>query len=168
MTRVYVSIGSNVDRERHVRAGLQALAGAFGALVVSPVYETEAVGFEGAAFYNLVAGFDTDWPVAKLAAWLRELENTHGRVRGGPKFSDRTLDVDLLTYGDACGVIDGVSLPRDEIARYAFVLKPLADIAPQECLPGTRQTYARLWAAHPDAGYGLPAVMADAAAAARG
>lgn len=151
MTRVFVSIGSNVDRERHVCAALKALEQQFGSLVVSPVYETAAVGFDGAPFYNLVAGFDTDWPVARLTAWLRELEAANGRVREAAKFSDRSLDVDLLTYGDAVGVIDGVQLPREEIGRYAFVLKPLADMAPEACLPGTRQTYAALWAAHPEA-----------------
>lgn len=147
MRRVYVSIGSNIDRTRHVQAALAALQTAFGAVQASPVYETEAVGFAGAPFYNLVAGFDTDWSVAELARWLRALEDRHGRVRGAAKFADRTLDVDLLTWGDACGVIDGVTLPRDEIVRYAFVLKPLADIAPDTCLPGSEQTYAALWTA---------------------
>lgn len=151
MTRVFVSIGSNVDRERHVCAALDALARQFGPLAVSPIYETAAVGFTGSPFYNLVAGFDTDWTVAQLAAWLRELEAANGRVREAAKFSDRSLDVDLLTYGDAVGVIDGVQLPREEIGRYAFVLKPLADMVPEACLPGTRQTYAALWAAHPEA-----------------
>src|SRR5690606_38206112 len=132
--RVYVSIGSNRDRARHVQAALDALQATFGHVQVSPVYETEAVGFVGAPFYNLVAGFDTDWPVAELVCWLRALEDRHGRVRGGAKFSDRTLDVDLLTWGDACGVVAGITLPRDEIGRYAFVLKPLADIAPDDRL----------------------------------
>ncbi len=152
MTRVYVGIGSNVDRAHHVQAALQALRATFGAVTASPVYETDAVGFHGAPFYNLVAGFDTDWTVGRLAAWLRALEDAHGRVRGEARFSDRTLDVDLLVYGDACGVVDGVSLPRDETTRQAFVLKPLADIAPELVLPGFTASCRALWEQHPAAG----------------
>ncbi|TNF32773.1 MAG: 2-amino-4-hydroxy-6-hydroxymethyldihydropteridine diphosphokinase [Gammaproteobacteria bacterium] len=150
MTRVYVSIGSNVDRERHVRAAMQALREMFSPVQFSPVYETAAVGFEGDAFFNLVAGFDTDWTVAQLAHWLRALEAAHGRVRGDAKFSDRTLDVDLLVYGDACGVVDGVALPRDETTHYAFVLKPLTDIDPGLVLPGQQDSCHVLWQRHPE------------------
>lgn len=159
MTRVYVSIGSNVDRVRHVRAAMEALQAEFGPVAMSPVYETEAVGFEGNAFYNLVAGFDTDWPVARLVGWLRALEDAHGRVRGGEKFSDRTLDVDLLVYGNAAGVVDGVQLPRDDITRYAFVLKPLADIDPALVLPGQACDCHTLWRRHPDSNARMPTVL---------
>jgi 2-amino-4-hydroxy-6-hydroxymethyldihydropteridine diphosphokinase len=161
MTQVYVSIGSNVDRERHVRAALAALEKEFGALRVSPIYETEAVGFKGAAFYNLVAGFDTDCSVAALSAWLRALEDAHGRVRGDAKFSDRTLDVDLLVYGDASGMVDGVQLPRDETTRYAFVLKPLVDIDPALILPGESADCQTLWQQHPDVHVRMPVVALD-------
>ncbi len=159
MTRVYVSIGSNVDRARHVRAAIDALQTKFASLVISPVYETEAVGFAGNAFYNLVAGFDTNWSVTQLVTWLRALEDAHGRVRGGEKFSDRTLDVDLLVYGDAQGDVEGVQLPRDETTRYAFVLKPLADIDPARVLPGQTEDCQTLWQRHPDANARMPVVM---------
>ena len=161
MTRVYVSIGSNIDRDRHVRSAVAALQQAFGDVQLSPVYETEAVGFEGHAFYNLVAGFDSDWPVAKLVAWLRALEDANGRVRGGAKFSDRTLDVDLLVYGDVLGDVAGVRLPREETTRFAFVLKPLADLDPHRVLPGQALDCHALWQQHPDAGKPMREVAVD-------
>jgi len=144
--RCWVSIGSNVDRERSVRGAIADLEAAFGPLRRSSVYETPAVGFDGQPFLNLVVGLDSDWTVAALDAQLRRIENAHGRVRGPDKFAPRTLDLDLLTCGDAVGVVDGVALPRDEILRYAFVLGPLAEAAPDERHPENGRRYADLWA----------------------
>jgi 2-amino-4-hydroxy-6-hydroxymethyldihydropteridine diphosphokinase len=144
--RCWISIGSNVDRERSIRGAVQDLRRTFGELAISPVYETEAVGFEGNAFYNLVVGVETDQPVGAINQALRAIEDAHGRVRGPNRFAPRTLDLDLLTWGDAVGTIDGCALPRDEILRYAFVLAPLADIAPDERHPVAGRTYGELWA----------------------
>jgi len=129
MPRVYLSLGSNIAREKHIRAALRELEDRYGLLLVSPVYESEAVGFEGDPFFNLVVGLDTDKGVGELAAELRVIEEAHGRDRRAPKFSARTLDIDILTWGNACGEIDGIRLPRDEVLKNAFVLRPLADIA---------------------------------------
>lgn len=148
MPRVYLGLGSNIDRETHIRAALHALEEAFGLLLVSPVYESESVGFAGSHFYNLVVGIDTELPVGELSALLRGIEEANGRVRGGPKFAPRTLDIDILTYGNACGEIDGVQLPRDEILRNAFVLRPLADIAPNDRHPETVRPYLEHWEAY--------------------
>lgn len=148
MPRVYLGLGSNIEREAHIRAALRALADAFGLLLVSPVYESESVGFAGSNFYNLVVGIDTELPVGELSALLHRIEDTNGRVRSGPKFSPRTLDIDILTYGNACGEIDGVQLPRDEILRNAFVLRPLADIAPNDRHPETVRPFIEHWEAY--------------------
>lgn len=145
MTRVYISIGSNIERQKHVLAALDALQGWFGELMLSPVYESEAVGFEGAPFLNLVVGVDTTLTVAQLSARFKQLEADNGRRRDVPKFSGRTLDLDILTYGDQAGRVDGVELPRGEILKNAFVLKPLADIAPHDRHPVNGQMYAELW-----------------------
>jgi len=145
MPHVWVSVGSNIDRERHIRAALADLRELFGELVVSPIYETEAVGFAGDAFYNLVVGFDSGLPPGRLHALLRTIEARHGRERGGGKFASRTLDLDLLTYGDAVTDEGGKALPRDEILRYAFVLAPLADVAGNERHPELGETYRSLW-----------------------
>lgn len=145
MPRVWVSVGSNIERERHIRGGLRDLRASFGRLVVSPVYESAAVGFDGDAFFNLVVGFDTELPPQRLHGMLREIEARHGRERGADRFAPRTLDLDLLTYGDALVDDGGHALPRDEIDRYAFVLAPLADVAGDEPHPRSGRRYADLW-----------------------
>lgn len=148
MPRVYLSLGSNIDRESHIRDAVHELEARYGLLLVSPVYESEAVGFAGDNFFNLVVGLDTEKPVGLLAAELRAIEEAHGRDRHGPKFSARTLDIDILTYGNACGEMDGIQLPRDEILKNAFVLRPLADIAGNDRHPETIRPFAEHWEAY--------------------
>ncbi len=145
MARAYISVGSNIDRERNVTAALDALSAVYGELVLSSVFESEAVGFEGDPFYNLVVGVDTAQGVGELAETLRSIEDEGGRRRDTPRFSARRLDLDLLTYADLNGVFDGVSLPRREIIENAFVLRPLAEIAGAEIHPVTQSSYANLW-----------------------
>lgn len=145
MVRVYLSLGSNIEREKHIKAGLVALAGQFGELVVSPIYESESIGFDGDHFLNLVVGMNTELSVGELQSRIKCIEDDNGRVRGGPKFSPRTLDIDILTYGDAQGVIDDVQLPRDEIVKNAFVLLPLSEVAGSELHPELNMTYQQLW-----------------------
>ena len=145
MAWVWVSIGSNIDRERHVCAALAALRARFGELVCSSVYETPAEGFEGDPFFNLVAGFETDCRPAALHGILRDIELDNGRVRGAEKFSSRTLDIDALTYADEVTDEGGKALPRDEILKYAFVLGPLAEVAPHERHPQLGRDYLGLW-----------------------
>lgn len=149
MPRVWLSIGSNIDRERYIRGAIRALGEHFGELVLSSVYENPAEGFDGDPFYNLVVGIDTELPPERLHPLLRAIEDAHGRERSGPKFSGRTLDIDVLTYGDEVTERGGKALPRDEILKYAFVLGPLAEVAPDERHPQTGQRYADLWASFP-------------------
>jgi 2-amino-4-hydroxy-6-hydroxymethyldihydropteridine diphosphokinase len=145
LTRVYLSLGSNIDPVTHLTLGVRALAYAFGPLTLSPVYRNPAVGFVGDDFLNLVVGLDTALAPLAVAQRCRDIEAAHGRERDVPKFSSRTLDIDLLTYGDAVLQIGRLVLPRDEIIRYAFVLQPLADLAADECHPGTGESYRTLW-----------------------
>lgn len=147
MTRAWISAGTNVEPEYNMRAAIENLRQAFGELLLSPVYRTRAVGFEGDDFLNMVIGIDTELPPDELRRRLRAIEDSQGRVRGGNRFASRTLDLDLLTWG---GLVDqSQGIPRDEILKYAFVLKPLADVAPMEQYPGSQETYASLWAAFP-------------------
>lgn len=146
---VALSLGSNIERYRHISGALDALAEAFGELVCSPVYESESVGFDGSPFLNSVVLIHTSRSLAEIVPLLKRIEDEHGRNRSGPKFSPRTLDIDVLTYGEVVGELDGVELPRTETAQNAFVLKPLADICPDSRLPGSDKSYAELWAAYP-------------------
>ncbi|MDX1589163.1 MAG: 2-amino-4-hydroxy-6-hydroxymethyldihydropteridine diphosphokinase [Oleiphilaceae bacterium] len=148
MARVYLSIGSNQQREHHVTVALDALREQFGDLDISSVYDSEAVGFDGEAFLNLVVGLDTDWSVSRLYDWIKALENRHGRRRDVPRFSSRTLDIDILTVDQQVGHPAGVELPRGEILGNAFVLRPLAEIAPEERHPLDGRCYGDLWAAY--------------------
>jgi len=144
MPRVWLSLGSNTDRQKNISSALSTLAEQFGVLCVSQVYESVAVGFSGDPFFNLVVGIETDLPVDVLYGKLRTIEAEHGRVRGGERFASRTLDIDLLTYGDR--VTDKpIELPRDEITRYAFVLLPLSEVAGNERHPELGVEYATLW-----------------------
>lgn len=147
MPEVFLSLGSNIDREKHIPEALAELTTRFGPLTVSAIYETAAVGFDGPAFHNLVVGFSSEWPVLDIAAILTEIEERHGRTRADKKFSSRTLDIDLLLYGDTVLSEGRLHLPRPEITRYAFVLEPLAEIAPDHRHPLTGERYADLWAA---------------------
>lgn len=151
MAHVYLSLGSNVERELHIRQALDALNAEFNNLVMSTVYESESVGFDGDAFYNLVVSIDTDLSVGDLSLLLRQMETDHGRDRSLEKFSSRTLDIDILTYAEYVGVVDGVDLPRKEILTNAFVLMPLAEIAADETHPEAKQSYQQLWDAYDQA-----------------
>lgn len=145
MTTGYISIGSNINKEIHVPASLYALEQTFGKLTVSSVYESESVGFSGDVFYNLVVGFDSDLEVKEVTRLLRQIELDNGRTRDSRKFAARTLDLDLLLYGDLI-INDGrLQIPRDEIEHYAFVLEPLAEIAPNLQHPISHISYAELW-----------------------
>ena len=145
MARVFVSLGSNMNREHYIISGLDALQADFGELQLSSVYESESVGFDGDSFLNMVAVFLTELSVGELSAALKAIEDRNGRSRQGPKFSGRTLDIDILTYDGLIGDIDGVQLPRDEITRNAFVLWPLAELAPKERHPVLADSYQQLW-----------------------
>lgn len=143
MTQVYVGIGSNVEPEQHVVKAVDLMRARFGRVKLSPIYRNKAVGFEGDDFLNAVAGFETSLAVPELKTALDGIEVRCGRERGAARFAPRTLDLDLLLYGDK--VDEALRLPRKEILKYSFVLKPLADIAADQRHPVSGETYAELW-----------------------
>lgn len=149
MAQVYVSIGSNIDRERNIDAALRELSAAYRQLEQSSVYESDAVGFDSTPFYNLVVGFRTDDSPRVIQDSLHAIENRHGRLRTAA-LSARTLDLDLLLYDDLVMSEGKLVLPRGDIDRYAFVLAPLAEIAGSALHPVTGSSYADMWAAFPD------------------
>jgi 2-amino-4-hydroxy-6-hydroxymethyldihydropteridine diphosphokinase len=148
VARVFLGLGSNIERERYITAGLDALQSLLGDLLLSSVYDSAAIGFEGQSFLNLVVAADTDLPLSGLATYLRSIEYEHGRPLNAPRFSARQLDIDILTYEDAVGIFDGVTLPREEILENAFVLRPLSELAPQVLHPALKQSYLSLWQAY--------------------
>jgi 2-amino-4-hydroxy-6-hydroxymethyldihydropteridine diphosphokinase len=145
MARIRVSLGSNIEREKHLRAAVAELERHLGPAAISPVYETDAEGFEGPAFYNLVTGHETNKPPEEIIRLFRELEDELGRVRGEARFDSRTIDIDLLTYSDLVAEVAGKQLPRDDITDYAFVLKPLCDLVPDEMHPVLQKSYRQMW-----------------------
>ena len=128
--RIFVGIGSNIDREKNIKSCMSILKGVYGDMMISPVYETESMGFDGPNFYNLVSCFETDQSVYELKNTLNEIENDHGRHFNETKFSSRTLDIDILYYDDLVLSDDKIQIPRKEICEYDFVLKPLVDLVP--------------------------------------
>ncbi|MCU8006842.1 2-amino-4-hydroxy-6-hydroxymethyldihydropteridine diphosphokinase [Shewanella sp. SM34] len=144
MARIFISLGSNIEPEQHLQAGLKSLRACFGPLRLSSMYESEAVGFSGTNFLNMVASAETDLNIAAVVAQFKQIEQNHGRLVGAKKFSPRTLDLDLLLY-DHVVCETPVTLPRAEIVNNAFVLWPLAELAPELIHPVVDKSYASLW-----------------------
>lgn len=147
MAKVYVSVGSNIEPAENIRAAIDALRDCYSELLISTVYESEAVGFAGDNFYNLVVAFETDDKVHGVASTLHHLEDEQARDRKGPRFSARTIDLDLLLYDDLILNENGLNVPRDEITQNAFVLQPLAELAGETLHPQLKTSLAKLWQA---------------------
>lgn len=162
MSRAYLSLGSNLDPVAHLRRAVEELRERFGTMELSPVYRTRAVGFEGNDFLNAAAMIHTDLDPVALHDWLHALEDDHQRDRSGPRFGDRTLDIDIVLFDDR--VLSGpgkLRIPRPDL-EHAFVLRPLVDIAPHVVVPGDGRTLKQLWEIHPDHGTPLQSVpLAD-------
>jgi 2-amino-4-hydroxy-6-hydroxymethyldihydropteridine diphosphokinase len=152
MPVAYLGLGSNLDAEKNMRLALQEIRDRFSLRKVSPVYRSEAVGFEGDDFLNAVACIETDLTPKQLCAELENIHELAGRRRGPEKYASRTLDIDLLLYDHL--VADDVRLPRKDILQHSFVLKPLADIAPDYRHPLSGKLISDHWrefnaASHP-------------------
>lgn len=145
MHSIYISVGSNIDPRMHVERALSDLSDCFGELRQSTLYESKAVGFDGDNFLNLVVQAHTDKTIDEVVDCLHAIESRHGRIRSGPKFSSRSLDLDLLLYDDLVCKRNGIHVPREEILSNAFVLWPLAEIAPDLMHPTEQQSMAELW-----------------------
>ncbi len=159
MGKAYLSLGSNLDAERHLRSAVAALRARFAGVAVSKAYLFPAVGFDGPDFLNAAAVVDSDLDPFALNEWLHALEDAHGRDRSGPRFGDRTLDIDIVFYDDR--VLEGqgnLRIPRPEL-KHAFVLMPLAEIAPEFVDPVSGRSLAELWAESAERGVRVEAAF---------
>ena len=145
MPRVYVAAGSNIEPERNLACAAQGLERAFGELELSPWYRNRAAGFEGPDFINFVVGFATASPLTAVVAELRAIETSCGRPRDAPKWQSRAIDLDILLYGDEVRDEPALKLPRPDLLKRAYMLGPLADLAPELIHPTARQSIAELW-----------------------
>lgn len=145
MGTAYLGLGSNIDAEANIRSAIESLENDFERVVLSPAYRCRAVGFKGPDFINLVARVDTGLGPLELKNYLTGLENKHLRARNVAKFSDRTLDIDILLYDDLWLLSPQLQIPRDEILEAAYVLRPLAELAPNVNHPVARRTLTDLW-----------------------
>lgn len=141
----YIGIGSNIEPEHHIERALAELKAHHGAVRTSTLYRVPAVGFAGADFINGVIAIETTAGIEALVDELKNLELAAGRKRSDGMGS-RELDLDLLLYGDQVIHRDRLVLPRPDILKYAFVLRPLAELAPETVHPATGETLAWHWA----------------------
>ena len=145
MSQVFVSIGSNIDKEKNLRSCVKALQQTFRQCQLSSVYQSGAIGFEGDDFYNMVVSFETTLSPKIVNDVLLAIETQHGRVRGKNRFVSRELDLDQLLYDDLVLNENGVCLPRAEITQHAFILKPTAELAAHKVHPSIGKSFAELW-----------------------
>ncbi len=145
MIHVVLSLGSNINREKNIRFAVQEISNLYDDIETSPVYETASVGFEGRAFFNLVLGFRVSTPFIEMRDKLRYIEAAAGRVRGKKSFDNRVLDIDIILFGNKNWHPDGFNVPRDEIEKYAYVLKPLSDLYPTLTHPISGINFQQMW-----------------------
>ncbi|OOV91787.1 MULTISPECIES: 2-amino-4-hydroxy-6-hydroxymethyldihydropteridine diphosphokinase [unclassified Pseudomonas] len=143
LTQVFLGLGSNIERETHLQAGLEALAAFLQDMRCSAVFESQPVGIKSGPFFNLVVSAFTDLPLNELDRRLKFIEADNGRY--APDRIGLPLDIDVLLYGDLVGNFDGLILPRAEILKNAFVLWPLSLMAPERLHPVAGQSLGTLW-----------------------
>jgi 2-amino-4-hydroxy-6-hydroxymethyldihydropteridine diphosphokinase len=147
MATVFLGLGSNESPEESLRLAIRELRSRYGDLALSPVYQSASIGFAGDDFLNLVARLETNVSPFDICVEIELIHNLAGRVRNSDKWESRPLDIDLLLYNDLVQDERPVRVPRDDIVRYSFVLRPLADIAPDQVHPVTGKTFLEHWQA---------------------
>ena len=145
MATVYVGLGSNIEPETNLHLGIAELRRRYGDIESSAVYRSKAVGFEGDDFLNLVARFESGDEPAKICRDIEQIHHLSGRDRQGGKWESRPLDIDLLLYNDLVIDEQPVRVPREDVLEYSFVLRPLAELAPDLVHPVTGKTMAEHW-----------------------
>jgi 2-amino-4-hydroxy-6-hydroxymethyldihydropteridine diphosphokinase len=145
MPKVFVSVGSNIDTEKNIRQAFNDLKSEFGELFLSSVYRSPAVGFNGDDFLNLIIGFATNRSPYDCAAVMTRIEDSSGRTKQQHGFTARPLDLDMVVFGDLVDSDQSLRLPRNDVDKYAFVLAPLAEVAPKFLHPVSGKSFSKLW-----------------------
>ena len=145
MATVYLGLGSNIEPEKNLGKAVRELRRRYGELDVSTVYRSTAVGFDGDDFLNLVVRLLSDESPLEICEEIERLHNLSGRKRKGQKWASRPLDIDLLLYNDLVMNERPVRVPRDDVLRYSFVLRPMAELAPDLVHPVTGRTMQSHW-----------------------
>lgn len=161
MTDVFVAAGSNIEPEKHLSMALRALAATYGPLTLSPAYRNQAVGFSGADFINLVVGFRTSDDVRTVRQQLQKIEAACDRPPDAPKRASRTMDLDILLYGNLVSTEPGLVIPRPDLVKRPYMLKPMADIAPDVRHPTLGKTMRELWQAFDPEAHTMTEVSLD-------
>lgn len=162
MTRVYVAAGSNIDAVRHLQLALKSLREFYPDLEVSPAYRNKAVGFDGDDFINLVVGFDTQLAPVHVRDQLQRIEALCGRAPDAAKWAPRSMDLDILLFGDRVNNEPGLVIPRPDLVRRPYMLKPMTDIGPQVVHPIQGKTLRELWDAFDSQGHEMEEVELEA------
>lgn len=144
MITCYIGVGSNVERHKHIEAAVAELSTLGDNLRLSTIYECEAVGFAGDAFFNLVVEMKTALSLADFSRQLRQIELKWGRSEHAAKFQPRTIDLDIILFGD-CVSDQDPQLPRSDIYKYGFVIKPLVELCPELIVPKDGRMIRQIW-----------------------
>lgn len=158
MKKVYVAAGSNVDAVSHLRLALRELREFYPDLEVSPAYRNQAVGFDGDDFINLVVGFDTELAPVHVRDQLQRIEVLCGRAPGAAKWAARSMDLDILLFGNLISTELGLVFPRPDLTRRPYMLKPMADLGPEVVHPINGKTMQALWDAFDSEGHEMVAM----------
>lgn len=161
MAKIYLGLGSNIEAQKNLRLGIRELGQRFGTLEMSDIYLSKAVGFDGDDFLNLVIGLDSEQSASEIHQAIEDIHAMAGRQRGESRYSARTLDIDLLLYGDLILDAPPIRVPRADILKYSFVLGPLAEIAPDLRHPQTGKLIADHWAEFDKKSHPLVAVSVN-------
>jgi 2-amino-4-hydroxy-6-hydroxymethyldihydropteridine diphosphokinase len=158
MPDVFVAAGSNVSPEINLRKAVEALERIYAPLRISPAYRNKAVGFEGEDFINLVVGFTTTDSLVEVRNKLQSVEALCGRGPDAPKWAPRSMDLDILLYDDVVSAEPGFLLPRPDLVKRPYMLKPMADIAPDVVHPTLHKSMRELWEAFDQDGHEMKEV----------
>jgi 2-amino-4-hydroxy-6-hydroxymethyldihydropteridine diphosphokinase len=142
---IFLGIGSNINKKLNVKSCLNYFNSSFKYCQISPIYQSHSYGFAGNDFYNLVVEIKSHFDIVSLKKWLVLLEDMHGRDRQQIRYSNRTLDIDILFFNEDILDEGGITIPRPEILTQTYVLKPLVDLVPNMIHPKTGQTLNDHW-----------------------